>query len=171
MAGSKEIRTKIKSVQNTRKITKAMELISASRIAKAQQRVAASLPYARAVTRAASAVAAYANVDHILTQEAKNPTRAAVVVLSSDRGLAGAFNANVLRMLSRQSSEEVHFRATVIFTRVDVVANVAVIVSGVIVLATGFRFVDLAVGAAIGTYVVKEAAEILSEARAARKRR
>jgi cation diffusion facilitator family transporter len=80
-------------------------------------------------------------------------------------------NANVLRMLSRQSSEEVHFRATVIFTRVDVVANVAVIVSGVIVLATGFRFVDLAVGAAIGTYVVKEAAEILSEARAARKRR
>ncbi|GAA4738267.1 F0F1 ATP synthase subunit gamma [Amnibacterium soli] len=90
-------RSRIKSAQTTKKITRAMELISASRIAKAQQRVAASLPYARAVTRAVSAVATYSNVDHILTREAENPRRAAIVVFSSDRGLAGAFNSNVLR--------------------------------------------------------------------------
>jgi F-type H+-transporting ATPase subunit gamma len=90
-------RSRIKSAQTTKKITRAMELISASRIAKAQQRLAASLPYARAVTRAVSAVATYSNVDHILTREAENPTRAAIVVFSSDRGLAGAFNSNVLR--------------------------------------------------------------------------
>ncbi|MFD1721674.1 F0F1 ATP synthase subunit gamma [Amnibacterium endophyticum] len=90
-------RGRIRSAQTTKKITRAMELISASRIAKAQQRVAASLPYARAVTRAVSAVATYSNVDHILTRESEHPTRAAIVVFSSDRGLAGAFNANVLR--------------------------------------------------------------------------
>lgn len=77
-------------------------------------------------------------------------------------------NANVLRMLSKQRSQEVHFRATVIFTRVDVIANVAVIISGITVIATGFRYVDLAVGAAIGAYIVKEALEILEEAREAR---
>lgn len=90
-------RSRIKSAQTTKKITRAMELISASRIAKAQQRLATSLPYARAVTRAVSAVATYSNVDHVLTREAANPTRAAIVVFSSDRGLAGAFNSNVLR--------------------------------------------------------------------------
>ena len=90
-------RARIKSAQTTKKITRAMELISASRIAKAQQRVAASLPYARAVTRAVSAVATYSKVDHILTTERENPTRAAIVVFTSDRGLAGAFNSNVLR--------------------------------------------------------------------------
>jgi F-type H+-transporting ATPase subunit gamma len=90
-------RSRIRSAQTTKKITRAMELISASRITKAQQRVAASLPYARAVTRAVSAVATYSNVDHILTREAENPKRAAIVVFSSDRGLAGAFNTNVLR--------------------------------------------------------------------------
>jgi F-type H+-transporting ATPase subunit gamma len=90
-------RSRIRSAQTTKKITRAMELISASRIAKAQQRVAASLPYARAVTRAVSAVATYSNVDHVLTREAENPTRAAIVVFTSDRGLAGAFNSNVLR--------------------------------------------------------------------------
>ena len=74
-----------------------MELISASRIAKAQQRVAASLPYSRAVTRAVSAVATYTNVDHILTRESENPRRAAIVVFTSDRGLAGAFNSSILK--------------------------------------------------------------------------
>jgi len=76
-------------------------------------------------------------------------------------------NANVLRLLSKQRDPEVHIRATVIFTRVDVIANIAVILSGVTVLATGWRYVDLIVGAAIGLYVVKEAIEILSEAREA----
>lgn len=97
-------RARIKSAQTTKKITRAMELISASRIAKAQQRVAASLPYARAVTRAVSAVATYSNVDHILTTERENPTRAAIVVFTSDRGLAGAFNSNVLRTSEELSS-------------------------------------------------------------------
>ena len=90
-------RARIRSAQTTKKITRAMELISASQIAKAQQRVAASLPYARAVTRAVSAVATYSNVDHVLTRESPNATRAAIVVFTSDRGLAGAFNSNVLR--------------------------------------------------------------------------
>jgi len=100
-------RARIRSAQTTKKITRAMELISASRIAKAQQRVAASLPYAQAVTRAVSAVATYTNVDHVLTREAENPRRAAIVVFSSDRGLAGAFNSNVLRK-SEELAELLH---------------------------------------------------------------
>ena len=90
-------RQKIKSAQTTKKITRAMELISASRIQKAQARVAASGPYSRAITRAVSAVATFSNVDHILTTEPEKVERAAVVIFSSDRGLAGAFNTNVLR--------------------------------------------------------------------------
>ncbi len=90
-------RQKIRSAQTTKKITRAMELISASRIQKAQARMAASGPYARAVTRAVSAVATYSNVDHVLTTERANPKRAAVVVFTSDRGLAGAFSSQVIR--------------------------------------------------------------------------
>ncbi|AWB88827.1 F0F1 ATP synthase subunit gamma [Salinibacterium hongtaonis] len=90
-------RQKIKSAQTTKKITRAMELIAASRIAKAQARMAASAPYSRAITRAVSAVATFSNVDHILTTEPEKVERAAVVIFSSDRGLAGAFNSNVLR--------------------------------------------------------------------------
>jgi F-type H+-transporting ATPase subunit gamma len=109
-------RQKIKSAQTTKKITRAMELISASRIQKAQARVAASVPYSRAVTRAVSAVATYSNVDHILTTEPEKIERAAIVVFSSDRGLAGAFNANVLKeagelaaRLHAQGKEVVHY--------------------------------------------------------------
>ncbi|MBX9718229.1 MAG: F0F1 ATP synthase subunit gamma [Microbacteriaceae bacterium] len=90
-------RQKIRSAQTTKKITRAMELISASRIQKAQARMSASGPYARAVTRAVSAVATYSNVDHVLTTERENPTRAAVVVFTSDRGLAGAFSSQAIR--------------------------------------------------------------------------
>ena len=90
-------RQKISSARTTKKITRAMELISASRIQKAKQRVAASGPYSRAVTRAVSAVATFSNVDHVLTTEPETIDRAAVVIFSSDRGLAGAFNTNVLR--------------------------------------------------------------------------
>ena len=90
-------RQKIRAAQTTKKITRAMELISASRIAKAQQRVAAALPYSRAVTRAVSAVATYSNVDHILTTEPEKIERAAVVLFTSDRGLAGAFSTNIVR--------------------------------------------------------------------------
>ena len=77
-------------------------------------------------------------------------------------------NATVLRMLRRYREGEVHLRATWIFTRVDVIANIGVILSGLLVLLTGSRFPDLVVGGAIGVYVVKEAIEILSEAREAR---
>ena len=109
-------RSKIKSAQTTKKITRAMELISASRIQKAQQRVAASGPYSRAVTRAVSAVATFSNVDHILTTEPAKIERAAMVIFSSDRGLAGAFNSNVLReseelatLLHNQGKEVVYY--------------------------------------------------------------
>jgi F-type H+-transporting ATPase subunit gamma len=93
-------RQKIRTAQTTKKITRAMELISASRIQKAQQRVQASAPFARAVTRAVSAVATYSNVNHVLTTEVPNPTRAAIVIFTSDRGLAGAFNSQVIREAS-----------------------------------------------------------------------
>ncbi|WP_426623520.1 F0F1 ATP synthase subunit gamma [Leifsonia sp. McL0607] len=109
-------RQKIKSAQTTKKITRAMELISASRIQKAQARVAASSPYARAITRAVSAVATYSNVEHILTTEPEKIERAAIVIFSSDRGLAGAFNSNVLKeseklaeLLRSQGKEVVYF--------------------------------------------------------------
>ena len=109
-------RQKIKSAQTTKKITRAMELIAASRIQKAQQRVAASGPYSRAVTRAVSAVATFSNVDHILTTEPERIERAAIVIFSSDRGLAGAFNTNVLReseelaaLLRRQGKDVVYY--------------------------------------------------------------
>ena len=83
--------------------------------------------------------------------------------------IALVVNVVVLRLLSRHRSGEVHLRAAWIFTRADVVANAAVILSGIAVLATGSRLFDLIVGAAIGAYVVREAFEILSEARTARR--
>jgi len=76
-----------------------------------------------------------------------------------------AANLAVLRLLRPFRRGEVHLRATWIFTRADVVANIGVIVSGVLILATGWRYPDLVVGALIGLYVSKEALEILSEAR------
>ncbi|MGA1837835.1 F0F1 ATP synthase subunit gamma [Herbiconiux sp. 11R-BC] len=90
-------RSKIKSAQTTKKITRAMELISASRIQKAQQRVAESTPYSRAITRAVSAVATHSNVEHPLTVEREKLDTAAVVIFTSDRGLAGAFSSSVLK--------------------------------------------------------------------------
>jgi F-type H+-transporting ATPase subunit gamma len=90
-------RQKIKSAKTTKKITRAMELISASRIQKAQQRVAASNPFTRAVTRAVSAVATHSDIDHPLTRQVENPTRAAIVIFTSDRGLAGAFSSGAIK--------------------------------------------------------------------------
>ncbi len=97
-------RQKIKSAQTTKKITRAMELISASRIYKAQQRLAAANPYSRAVTRAVSAVATYTNIEHPLTTEAAQIRRSAVVIFTSDRGLAGAFSSNVLKEAEQLST-------------------------------------------------------------------
>lgn len=90
-------RQKIRSAQTTKKITRAMELIAASRIQKAKARVEATSPYANAITRAVSAVATHSNFDHPLLTEPETVTRAAVVIFTSDRGLAGAFNSQVLR--------------------------------------------------------------------------
>ena len=90
-------RQRIRSAQTTKKITRAMELIAASRIQKARARVDASTPYAQAITRAVSAVATHAKTDHPLLTEAETVERAAVVIFTSDRGLAGAFNSQVLR--------------------------------------------------------------------------
>jgi len=109
-------RQKIRSAQTTKKITRAMELISASRIYKAQQRLAAANPYSRAITRAVSAVATFSNIDHPLTTERSEIRRAAVVIFTSDRGLAGAFSSNVLKeadqltqLLKDQGKEVVYY--------------------------------------------------------------
>ena len=96
-AGLRVFRRRIRSVQSTKKITRAMELIAASRIVKAQQRVTAAQPYARQITRVISALASQATVDHPLLQEQTDETRAAVLVITSDRGLAGGYNANALK--------------------------------------------------------------------------
>ncbi len=90
-------RRRIRSVKATKKITRAMELISASRIVKAQQRVAASTPYANELTRAVSAVATFSNTDHPLTTESTNPKRAAVLIITADRGMAGAYSSSAIK--------------------------------------------------------------------------
>lgn len=91
-------RRRIRSVKSTKKITRAMELIAASRIVKAQQRVNAAKPYARQITRVISALASQgASIDHPLLQEQSDEKRVAVLVITSDRGLAGGYNANALK--------------------------------------------------------------------------
>ena len=105
-------RRRIKTVNSTKKITKAMELIAASRIVKAQQRVAESTPYAEAITRAVSAVASFSDVDHPLTgtvpaseqEDHEGPARAAVLLITSDRGLAGAYSSNAIKEGERLSN-------------------------------------------------------------------
>lgn len=109
-------RQKIKSAGTMKKVTRAMELIATSRIAKARARMTESNPYARAVTQAVSAVASHSDVDHILVTEREEVRRAAVVLFTSDRGLNGAFSANVLReaeelrkLLEGQGKEVVYY--------------------------------------------------------------
>ncbi|MEV6425399.1 F0F1 ATP synthase subunit gamma [Streptomyces sp. NPDC051662] len=88
---------RIKSVTATKKITKAMEMIAASRIVKAQRQVAASEPYATELTHAVMAVATGSSTKHALTTEVENPTRAAVLLITSDRGLAGGYSSNAIK--------------------------------------------------------------------------
>ncbi|MFD3439013.1 MULTISPECIES: F0F1 ATP synthase subunit gamma [unclassified Streptomyces] len=88
---------RIKSVTATKKITKAMEMIAASRIVKAQRQVSASTPYATELTRAVTAVATGSNTQHPLTTEVESPVRAAVLLITSDRGLAGGYSANAIK--------------------------------------------------------------------------
>ncbi|MGH3415889.1 MAG: F0F1 ATP synthase subunit gamma, partial [Actinocrinis sp.] len=96
------VRRRISSVQSIAKITRAQELIASSRIVRAQQQQRSAEPYARELTRAVEAVISRsANVTHPFTQEPQNPSRAAVLILTSDQGFAGAYNANVLRESGR----------------------------------------------------------------------
>jgi len=92
------VRRRIRTVQSTAKITRAQELIASSRVLKAQQRVRDATPYARELVRALEAVVSRSSsVDHPLVNEAPEPSRAAVLIMTSDRGFAGGFNAGVLR--------------------------------------------------------------------------
>jgi F-type H+-transporting ATPase subunit gamma len=90
-------RQRIRSVQATKKITRAMELIAASRVVKARQRVVESGPYTHALTKALSALATYSNEQHPLTSEPDTVRRAAVLIISSDRGLAGGYSSSVIK--------------------------------------------------------------------------
>ena len=105
MAGSKEIRTKIKSVQNTRKITKAMEMVAASKMRRAQERMRHARPYADKVRNIAAHLA-QANPDYrppfLVTREVK---RAGLIVVTTDKGLAGGLNTNVLRVVTNRLRE------------------------------------------------------------------
>lgn len=92
---------RIKSVTATKKITKAMEMIAASRIVKAQRQVTASTPYATELTRAVTAVATGSNTKHPLTTEVESPVRAAVLLVTSDRGLAGGYSSNAIKAAER----------------------------------------------------------------------
>ena len=96
-ASLRALRRRIRSTQSTKKIFSAQELIAGARIVRAQARVEASKPYAREITRVLSALASSASLNHPLLTERENPRRAAVLVITSDRGFAGSYNVNVLR--------------------------------------------------------------------------
>lgn len=98
MAGNQRVyKARIKSTQSLKKIFRAMELIAASRIGKARARVAATVPYADAITRAVGAVATHSATDHPLTSERHDTNWVAVLVITADRGMAGAYSASALR--------------------------------------------------------------------------
>jgi F-type H+-transporting ATPase subunit gamma len=96
-ASVRVLRRRIKSTRSTKKITKAMELVATSRIAKAQERVAASQPYARAITGVLTALASSSNVDNPLLTPRPEIRRAGVLVVTSDRGLCGGYNVNAIK--------------------------------------------------------------------------
>jgi F-type H+-transporting ATPase subunit gamma len=132
MAGGREIKTKIKSVQNTRKVTRALEMVSASKIRKAQDRMKASRPYARAMKQVIGHLAqANSEFHHPFLVERKEIKRVGYVIVSSDRGLAGGLNNNLFRKLLgemrqwQQQGVEVDVvtigqKATVFFRRIKV---------------------------------------------------
>ena len=103
MPGTKEIRTKIKSVQNTRKITKAMEMVAASKMRKAQERMRAARPYGEKIRNVAAHIS-HANPEyrHPFLVERDTVKRVGIIVVTTDKGLCGALNTNVLRMVLNQ---------------------------------------------------------------------
>jgi len=104
MPGAQErvLRRRIASVQNTKKITRAMELIAATRVVKAQQAANAARPYSEHITDVIRDLASGGAVNHPLLAPATGEGRVAIVVLSSDRGLAGAYNSSVIRAAERE---------------------------------------------------------------------
>ncbi len=100
MAGTREIRNKIKSVQNTRKITKAMEMVAASKMRKAQERMRAARPYADRIRNVAAHLS-HANPEykHPFLVERETVKRIGIIVVTTDKGLCGALNTNVLRLV------------------------------------------------------------------------
>ncbi len=102
MAGQQRIyRQRIRSTQSLKKMFRAQELIAASRIGRARDRMAAASPYSRAITRAVSAVATHSDVRHPLLAERTDTRRVAVLLIASDRGMAGAYSASVIRETER----------------------------------------------------------------------
>ena len=106
MAGSKEIRTKIKSVQNTRKITKAMEMVAASKMRKAQDRMRAARPYAEKIRNVAAHIS-HANPEyrHPFLVERDSVKKVGIIIITTDKGLCGGLNTNVLRMTLNKMKE------------------------------------------------------------------
>src|SRR5260221_162184 len=106
MAGSKEIRTKIKSVQNTRKITKAMEMVAASKMRKAQERMRAARPYGEKIRNVAAHIS-HANPEYrhpfLITRDTVK--KVGIIVITTDKGLCGGLNTNVLRLALNRMRE------------------------------------------------------------------
>ncbi|WP_040284456.1 F0F1 ATP synthase subunit gamma [Tessaracoccus massiliensis] len=108
MASSlRELRQRRRSVSTTKKITRAMELIAASRVVKAQQAARSAAPYTRELTKAVSALASAHDIDHPLLRAVDKPRRSAMLLITSDRGLAGAYSANAIK-----AAEQLHARIT-----------------------------------------------------------
>src|SRR5699024_3827454 len=106
MAGIKEIRTKIKSVQNTSKITKAMEMVAASKMRKAQERMRAGRPYATKVREiAAHLMQAHPEYTHPYMVEREETKGVGIVVVTTDKGLCGGLNTNVMRLVLSRIKE------------------------------------------------------------------
>ena len=118
MPSGKEIRNKIKSVENTRKITKAMEMVAASKMRKAQDRMRAARPYGEKIRRVAS------NLSHALTEykhpflDKREQKAIGIVLVTSDKGLCGGLNSNILRLvlgkMKELDSQKINFQATCI---------------------------------------------------------
>jgi F-type H+-transporting ATPase subunit gamma len=106
MAAGKEIRTKIKSVESTRKITKAMEMVAASKMRKAQERMRAARPYAEKIARVATHLAyAHPEYKHPFVIVRDNIKRVGLIVVSSDKGLCGGLNTNAFRLVVNQMKQ------------------------------------------------------------------
>ncbi|EGT5593040.1 TPA: F0F1 ATP synthase subunit gamma [Corynebacterium striatum] len=116
MANLRELRDRIRSVNSTKKITKAQELIATSRITKAQARVEASLPYAHELANVMNRLAAASSLDHPMLREREDGKVAAILVVSSDRGMCGGYNNNIFKkaaeleaLLKKQGYETVRY--------------------------------------------------------------